>query len=53
MSKADGEAVHLLPGVRHRVTALEDSVLLEGSTTELHDVVSLEDRYRRQGTSRP
>ncbi len=48
-----GEAVHLRPGVRHRVTALEDSVLLEASTTELHDVVRLADRYGRQGTSAP
>ncbi len=50
---APGEAVHLLPGVRHRVTALEDTVLLEASTTQLHDVVRLEDRYGRQGTSAP
>ena len=48
-----GEFVHLAPGVRHRVTALEDSVLLEASTTELDDVVRLEDRYGRSGTSAP
>ncbi len=48
-----GESVHLLPGVRHRVTALEDTVMLEASTTQLDDVVRLEDRYGRQGTSAP
>lgn len=48
-----GESIHLLPGVRHRVTALVDTVMLEASTTELHDVVRLEDRYGRQGTSAP
>ena len=42
-----GEAVHLRPGTRHRLTALEDSVILEASTTELDDVVRLEDRYGR------
>ena len=46
-----GESVHLRPRVRHRVTALEDTVMLEASTTELDDVVRLEDRYGRQGTS--
>jgi mannose-6-phosphate isomerase-like protein (cupin superfamily) len=46
-----GESIHLRPGVRHRVTALEDTVMLEASTTELDDVVRLEDRYGRQGTS--
>lgn len=49
-----GDSVHLLPGVRHRITAVSDEVvLLEASTTELDDVVRLADRYGRQGTSRP
>jgi len=48
-----GEAMHLVPGVRHRVTALGDVVLLEASTTELLDVVRIEDRYGRTGTSAP
>ena len=50
---APGERVHLAPGVRHRITALTDVVLLEASTTELDDVVRLEDRYGREGTSTP
>jgi hypothetical protein len=29
------------------MTALEDTVILEASTTELHDVVRLDDRYGR------
>lgn len=42
-----GEAVHLSPGTRHRMTALVDTVVLEASTTELDDVVRIEDRYGR------
>jgi mannose-6-phosphate isomerase len=42
-----GEAVHLSPGMIHRMTAVEDTVVLEASTTELWDVVRLEDRYGR------
>jgi quercetin dioxygenase-like cupin family protein len=42
-----GEAVHIRPGTRHRMTALVDTVVLEASTTELDDVVRLEDRYGR------
>ena len=42
-----GESVHLLPGIRHRMTAMVDTVVLEASTTELDDVVRLEDRYGR------
>ena len=46
-----GERVHLPAGIRHRITAVTDVVLLEASTTELDDVVRLEDRYGREGTS--
>ena len=42
-----GEAVHLPPGTRHRLEALEESTLFEVSTPELDDVVRLEDRYGR------
>lgn len=48
-----GESIHLVPGTRHRVTAVVDTVMLEASTTELMDVVRLEDRYGRQGTNAP
>ena len=48
-----GDAFHFPPGTVHRVTALEDTLILEVSTTELDDVVRLEDRYGREGTSAP
>lgn len=41
------QALHVPPRHRHRTTALEDSYLFEVSTTELDDVVRLEDRYGR------
>ena len=39
-----GESVHIRPRTRHRMVALVDTVVLEASTTELDDVVRLEDR---------
>jgi mannose-6-phosphate isomerase len=42
-----GAAFHLSPGTVHRLRALEDSLLLEVSTSQLDDVVRLEDRYGR------
>jgi mannose-6-phosphate isomerase len=48
-----GAAFHYAPGTVHRVTALEDTTILEVSTPELDDVVRLEDAYGRQGTSAP
>ena len=50
---AAGEGWHLPPGTRHRVTAIEDTDILEVSTPELDDVVRLEDAYGREGTSAP
>jgi len=46
-----GESVRLRPGVRHRMTAVVDTVFLEASTSEVDDVVRLEDRYGRSGSS--
>jgi mannose-6-phosphate isomerase len=43
-----GVAFHFPPGTVHRVTALEDTVILEVSTPEIEDVVRLEDRYGRE-----
>ena len=48
-----GEAFHLRPRTVHRVTALEDTLVLEVSTPQLDDVVRLADRYGREGTSAP
>ena len=50
---AAGEAFHYPPGTLHRVTALEDTTILEVSTPHLDDVVRLEDAYGREGTSEP
>jgi mannose-6-phosphate isomerase len=53
---APGESVHIPPGLLHRVRALTDSVLVEASTAApgwRDDVVRLDDRYGREGTSAP
>jgi mannose-6-phosphate isomerase-like protein (cupin superfamily) len=43
-----GEVFHVKPGLIHRFCAEEDNVvLLEISTTELNDVVRLEDDFKR------
>ncbi|MCS6912040.1 MAG: cupin domain-containing protein [Myxococcales bacterium] len=47
------QPVRIRPGLRHRMTALEDTDVLEVSTPELDDVVRLEDAYGRAGTSSP
>jgi mannose-6-phosphate isomerase len=44
---APREPVHITPGLRHRMVAIEDTDLVEVSTPELDDVVRLEDRYGR------
>jgi len=41
------------PCTVHRVTAIEDTLIVEVSTPHLDDVVRLEDRYGREGTSAP
>ncbi len=46
-----GAAFRLPPGTVHRLTALEDTFVLEVSTPHLDDVVRLEDAYGREGTS--
>ena len=46
-----GAAFRYVPGTVHRVTALEDTTILEVSTPQLEDVVRLEDAYGREGTS--
>ena len=46
-----GAAFHYAPGTVHRVTAIEDTTILEVSTPHLDDVVRLADAYGREGTS--
>jgi mannose-6-phosphate isomerase len=48
-----GACFRFRPGTVHRVTAIEDTIILEVSTPHLDDVVRLEDRYGREGTSEP
>jgi mannose-6-phosphate isomerase len=50
---AAGDAFHYAPGTVHRITAIEDTSILEVSTPHLDDVVRLEDAYGREGTSAP
>jgi mannose-6-phosphate isomerase-like protein (cupin superfamily) len=48
-----GACFRFRPGTVHRVTAVEDTTIFEVSTPHLDDVVRLEDRYGRAGTSEP
>jgi mannose-6-phosphate isomerase-like protein (cupin superfamily) len=48
-----GDCLHITPGMKHRMTAVETCDVLEVSTPELDDVVRLEDRYGRAGGSKP
>jgi mannose-6-phosphate isomerase len=48
-----GDAFRFRPRTVHRVTAIEDTLVVEVSTTQLDDVVRLEDKYGREGTSAP
>jgi mannose-6-phosphate isomerase len=51
-----GDTIHLVPGVLHRITAISDLDFAEVSTASpgwREDVVRLEDRYGRAGTTAP
>ena len=48
-----GASFHYTPGTVHRITAIEDTTILEVSTPHLDDVVRLQDAYGREGTSAP
>jgi len=48
-----GEAFHIPPRLIHRMEAVVDTDVAEVSTPELDDVIRLEDRYGRKGTSAP
>jgi mannose-6-phosphate isomerase-like protein (cupin superfamily) len=50
---AGGACFRYRPGTVHRVTAIEDTTIIEVSTPHLDDVVRLEDAYGREGTSAP
>src|SRR6267143_6279263 len=44
-----GDTLHIAPGTRHRLTAVEETDIFEVSTSELEDVVRIQDRYGRAG----
>jgi mannose-6-phosphate isomerase len=51
-----GDTIHLPAGVLHRITAISDIDFAEASTADpgwREDVVRLEDRYGRTGTTAP
>ena len=48
-----GEAYRVTPGTVHYMEAVTDCDILEASTPDLDDVVRLQDRYGREGTSAP
>jgi mannose-6-phosphate isomerase len=44
---------HFTPGTVHRITALDDTTIIEVSTPHLDDIVRLDDSYGREGTTEP
>jgi len=48
-----GESFRITPNTIHAIEAVTDIDVLEASTPDLDDVVRLEDRYGREGTSAP
>lgn len=42
-----GDSFHIPPGLRHRMSGVIDTQIIEVSTIELDDIVRLEDRYGR------
>jgi len=51
-----GDTIHLPPGALHRITAITDLTFAEASTAQpgwREDVVRLEDKYGRAGTTAP
>ncbi|MBO0830846.1 MAG: cupin domain-containing protein, partial [Actinobacteria bacterium] len=51
-----GDTIHLPPGTVHRIAAITDLTFAEASTAQpgwREDVVRLEDKYGRSGTTAP
>jgi mannose-6-phosphate isomerase len=48
-----GQSFRITPGTVHQMEAVTDCDVLEASTGEVDDVVRLQDRYGREGTSAP
>jgi mannose-6-phosphate isomerase-like protein (cupin superfamily) len=47
-----GMSMRILPRRKHRMTAIEECEFFEVSSPEIDDVVRLEDKYGRAGTTR-
>jgi len=45
-----GDSMHIPPGMVHRMEALDDTCIMEVSTTELDDVIRIQDDYGRLPT---
>jgi mannose-6-phosphate isomerase-like protein (cupin superfamily) len=51
-----GDTIHLPPGAVHRITAITDLTFAEASTADpgwREDIVRLDDKYGRSGTTAP
>ena len=48
-----GQSFRITPRTIHAIEAITDIDVLEASTPELDDVVRIQDRYGREGTSAP
>jgi mannose-6-phosphate isomerase len=48
-----GQAFRITPSTVHQMEAVTDCDVLEASTPHLDDVVRIQDRYGREGTSAP
>ena len=46
-----GNCIRIVPGRRHRMVAVGDCEFFEVSSPEIDDVIRLEDRYGREGTT--
>jgi mannose-6-phosphate isomerase len=56
MHAGPGDTIHLPPGAVHRITAITDLTFAEASSADpgwREDVVRLEDKYGRTGTTAP
>ena len=53
MQLEPGQSFRITPGTVHYMEAITDCDVLEVSTPELDDVVRIQDRYGREGTSAP
>ncbi|HMA21949.1 MAG TPA: cupin, partial [Gemmatimonadaceae bacterium] len=53
MNLTRGQSFRITPGTVHQMEAVTDCDVLEASTSETDDVIRLEDRYGREGTSAP